>query len=88
MWVLTTGETEFFSKVSLQEFVSGEGGQNTGIDSLLVGLSLFRGLKEFSLNLALVNIGEKNKGILTVYLASFCSKIPSSVFFGAAALLK
>ena len=45
VWVLATGETEFFSKVSLQEFVSGEGGQNTSVDSLLVGLSLFRGLK-------------------------------------------
>jgi len=45
VWVLATGETELFLEIALHEWVGANGGEETSIDGLLVGLALLRGLK-------------------------------------------
>ena len=45
MWVLATGETEFLLEVALHEWIRSNGGEETSIDGLLVGLALLGGLK-------------------------------------------
>jgi len=45
MWVLATGETELLLEITLHEWVGANGGEETSIDCLLIGLALLRGLK-------------------------------------------
>jgi len=43
MWVLATGETELLLEITLHEWVGANGGEETSIDCLLIGLALLRG---------------------------------------------